>query len=484
MKRRDFSKNTLFGLGGAALLRCGQSQSISNSTYREPAKDLPVREFDVVVAGGGSAGIVAAIAAARQGAKTLLVEAKGYTGGTIVEGGTAIHSYYNVWLGFDGVEKRQVVQGIATEIIDRLVTMGGSTGYPVMEKGFDYDSVCTAIDTELYKLLSMTMLEEAGVHLALNTWLADAIVEGGRVRGVLVESHSGREAILAKSFVDCTAYGDLVVRAGARYTEPNDHKVCNAMGVGNVDIDQYYKFLKKHEAVSQFCRGPRSGKDDQVIRLSGYRINLPEAFEERRYEIGMSTTTTTVHDNYFMFIKCDYQLPEPPSNTDAVSRAEVLIRKNQLKALELFKEFVPGCEKAFIARTSPSLNTRRARCIECEYDISFEDVTNAVHFEDDVAVYGYHSLAPGVRIQNGGTYGIPYRALIPKKLDNVFVSGQLITSDIRAHYSTFSVANCQAQGQASGIAAALCAKKQIGSRDLNYGELRDALDKSGVYFET
>ena len=96
-------------------------------TFHEPSRRLPVREFDVVVAGGGTAGVVAALAAARQGARTVLVEAKGYPGGTVVEGGTALHSFYNLWKAFPGVERRQVVRGIPQEIIDRLIPVGGTT---------------------------------------------------------------------------------------------------------------------------------------------------------------------------------------------------------------------------------------------------------------------------------------------------------------------------------------------------------------------
>ncbi len=484
MNRRDFSKSALVGLGTMALPGSGFTKSSSSSKYIESAKEVPVRHADVVVAGGGSAGVIAAIAAARTGAKTMLIERKGYTGGTVVEGGTAIHSYYNIWKAFPGVEKRQVVQGIATEIIDELMKIGGTTGYPEMEEGSDYDSVCTAIDTELFKLVSMKMLAGAGVHLALNTWVADAIVDNGRLVGVLTESHAGREAVMARSFVDCTAYGDLAVRAGAKYTVPNDYAVCNSMGVANISIDEYYKFLKEHDAVSQYCEGQRSGKDGEIIRLSGKEVNLPFEFEKRRKEIGMSTTTTTVHDNYFMFIKCDYYMKELPTDPAAVSRVEVQIRQNQYDALQLFKDFIPGCEKAFIARTSPSLNTRRARFIECEYDITLDDIVNARHFNDDVGVYGYHSKAPRIQIKIGGTYGIPYRALIVKGLENLFVAGQMITSDQQAHFSTFSISCCQVQGQAAGTAAALCSQKNVGSRDLKYGLLRDTLEKDGVYFES
>jgi flavin-dependent dehydrogenase len=175
----------------------------------EPVKKLPVREFDVVVAGGGTAGVVAAIASARQGARTTLIEAKGYPGGTIVEGGTALHSFYNLWKAFPGVEKRQVVKGIPQEIIDRLMQIGGTSGHAEVSIGYDYDSVCTAIDTELYKLVAFEMLDEAGVTICVNTLLAGAIKDGSRIRGVIAESRSGREAFYARSFVDCTAYGDL-----------------------------------------------------------------------------------------------------------------------------------------------------------------------------------------------------------------------------------------------------------------------------------
>ena len=218
MNRREFSKTALMlGMGariGLAQDNPAKATAVSADRYQEQARTLPVRRCDVVVAGGGTAGVVAALAAARQGAKTVLIESKGYTGGTVVEGGTALHSFYNLWKAFPGVEKRQVVRGIPDEIIGRLVKVGGCTGYPEMEQGTNYDSVCTAIDTELYKLTTLEMLDEAGVSLALNTLLVGAIREGSRVTGVIAESRSGREAILADCFVDCTGYGDLAARAG------------------------------------------------------------------------------------------------------------------------------------------------------------------------------------------------------------------------------------------------------------------------------
>ncbi len=487
MKRREFSKQMLaLGIGAPAYLAAGTEAGAADQPgdyYEEPAKRLPVRKFDVVVAGGGTGGVVAAIAAARQGAKTALIEVKGYPGGTATEGGTALHSFYNLWKAFPGAKKRQVVRGIPPEIVDRLAKIGGTSGHAEMSMGYDYDSVCTAIDTELYKLVTFEMLVESGVFVCVNTLLAGAIMDGSRIRGVIAESRSGREAFYADSFVDCTAYGDLAAYAGADYTEPNDYAVCNSIGVANVSVEKYHEFLKSHDALTERAEGVRSGKDGQIVRLNGRSVKLPEGFGQGARNIGMSITTTTVHDNYFMFIKMNIKLPQSPTDRDTVAQAELELRKRQLKAVELFRQYVPGCEKAFIARTSPRLNIRRGRLIRCDYDVSHEDVIQGRHFDDDVFVYGFHDSAPRLQIKGGGTYGIPYRALRVAGIENLMAAGMMITSDHRAHMSTRNTVACMGQGQATGTAAALCAAKKCGTRELRYADLRKALEKGGVYFE-
>ena len=451
--------------------------------YEEPAKKLPVTECDVVVAGGGTAGVVAAIAAARQGARTTLIEAKGYPGGMPVEGGTALHSYYNLWKAFPGVEKRQVVNGIPQEIVDRLAERGGTTGHAEMNAGYDYDSVCTAIDTEIYKLVVFAMLEEAGVRVCVNTLLADAIRRDSGLEGVIAESRSGREAILAKAFVDSTGYGDLSAYAGAEFTEPNDYKVVNSIGVGGVSVEKYYEFIKSHNAIKDYSEGLRSGESGRIVRLDAVGDRLPREFIEAAREIGMSTVITTVHDDYFMFVKVNFKMPVSPTNRDEAAKAEIELRRRQAKAVELFRRHVPGCEKAFIARTSPSICIRRGRLITCDYDISRSDVLEGRHFDDDVMAYGFHDSAPRLQIKDGGTYGIPYRALRVAGLDNLLATGMMITSDHDAHMSTRNTVCCMGQGQAAGTAAALCADRGCGTRELPYGDLRAALEAAGVYLE-
>jgi hypothetical protein len=483
MKRRDFSKTMIaLGVGASTLSQKVHAESTASGTWEEPAKKLPVRHFDVVVAGGGTAGLFAAIAAGRQGANVMLIESKGYCGGIAVEGGTAIHSFYNLYTAFENCEKRQVVQGIPSEFIDKLTAMGGATGYPEMETGRGYDSVCTNVDTELYKVLAFRMLRDANVFVAVNTMLAGAIVEDSRLKGVITESRSGREAIMAKSFIDCTGYGDLCAHAGAEFTVPNDYASCNSFGLANASIDDYYEFLKSHDAVGQVCRGPRSGEDNKFVRMGAEQLDIPE-LQEKAKKIGMSMVTTTVHDNYLMYIKCNYKVPGSVINRDDMAQAEMEVRDRMAAATELYRQYVPGFEKAFMARTAPSMVIRRGRLISCDYDITHEDVIDGRHFDDDTFAYGFHDMAPHFQIKDGGTFGIPYRALCVKGVENLYAAGMMITSDHRAHMSTRNTVSCMGQGQATGTAAALCATKNLGTRDLKYADLRKALEKAKVYFE-
>ncbi len=451
--------------------------------YHEPSKKIPVREFDVIVAGGGTAGVVTAIAAARQGCSTALIEAKGYPGGIVVEGGTALHSFYNLWKAFPEAQKRQVVKGIPQEIVDNLARRGGTSGHAEMIEGYDYDSVCTAIDTEIYKLVVFEMLEKAGVSIFVNTLLTDTIMEDSLIKGIIVESRSGREAFLAKSFVDCTGYGDLSAYAGADYIELNDYHVANSIGIGNVSLEKYYEYMKEHNAVQEYARGMRSGRSNQIVRLDANGEKLPDKFIKKARRIGMSTVTTTVHDDYFMFIKLNYKMDVSPTDRDSVVKAELELRQRQEQAIKLFREYIPGCKKAFIARTSPSVCIRRGRTIKCDYDISISDILEGRHFEDDIMVYGFHDSAPRLQIKNGGTYGIPYRALCVSEIDNLLAAGMLITTDREAHMSTRNTVCCMGQGQAAGTASALCVQNKYKAKNLSYSLLQKTLLEDGVYLE-
>lgn len=449
-----------------------------------PETKVNARYYDVVVCGGGTAGVFAAIAAARNGAKTALIESKGYVGGIAAEGGCGLHSFYNLWKAFPGVEKRMVVRGIPEEMVQRLTQANGASGHNETVLRYEYDSDTLCVDVEIYKFVVLQMLREAGVHVMLNTMAVDTLVSGQRVEGVITESHQGCEAVMGKVFIDATGYGDLSARAGAPYTEPNDYTVANSMGIGGIDIDKYYSFLKDNGALTEYACDPRGGRSNQIIRVDGDWSKISDELERKVQELGMHTVTTTLHDNYFMFIKLNYMMPKTPTDRDALADAEYELRRRQQEALKLLRQTVPGAENAFIARTAPTITIRRARCIECEYDISNEEVVNGKHFNDEIYSYGFHDYAPRIQIKNGGTYGLPYRAIQVKDLENLFAVGMMITSDHNAHMSTRNTVSCMAMGQAAGTAAALCADSGITNvRDLPYGILHDALVMSNVWFD-
>jgi hypothetical protein len=337
---------------------------------------------------------------------------------------------------------------------------------------------------EIYKYIALKMLREAGVHVLLNTMAVDVSKEGNRITGIVTESHQGCEAIMGKIFIDATGYGDISARAGAKFTEPNDYPVVNSMGVGGIDIDKYYAFLRDNGVLFEYARGPRSGRTNQIIRVDGSWEKIDSQLGKAVKDLGMSGVTTTIHDNYFMFIKINFKMAVSPSNRDALADAEFELRHRQIAALELLRKTIPGAANAFAARTASTITIRRARCIECDYDISLEEIVNCTHYPDEVFSYGFHDSAPRIQIKGGKTYGLPYRTMLVKGLENLFAIGMMITSDHEAHMSTRNTVSCMAMGQASGTAAALCVKNgQEGIRDLPYAKLYDALKLGNVWFD-
>jgi len=449
-------------------------------TFVIPEMTVPVAEFDVAVAGGGTTGVFAAIASARTGARTVLIESKGYLGGTVVEGGTALHSFFNNWKTF-GKEKVQLVRGIPSELVERLIERGGCTGHCEMESRYEYDAVCTAIDTEIYKIVAHEMVAEAGVTIYLNTFVSGVIAEKGTATELLISNHAGMSAVRAKSFVDCTAYGDVCAGAGAAFTEPNDHAIANPIGVGGVNMDAYAKYFEAQGVRSDYSCGLRDGEPGRIIRIDAGSGNLPGEMVAEMRAIGLSLTVTTMHSDYFMFLKLNYNLPESPTSRDAMTAAELELRHRQERAIALLRKFIPGCERAYIARSSPNACIRRARCITCDYDVTHEDTVEGRHFDDEVFRYGFHDSAPRYNIAEGGSYGFPYRAMLPVGVKNVYATGMMITTDWRAHMSTRNTVSCMAMGQAAGTAAALCAADSVTSRGLDFAELRAKLMADGVY---
>ena len=474
-------------------------------TYTEPARVLPAKCFDVAVAGGGTAGVVAALAAARNGAKTVLIEAKGYLGGTMLEGGTTLHSFFTLGKLF-GRESKQVVRGIAQEIIDRLVAAGGSTGHLKDEVNCDYDEHCTLIDVEKYKLVAAEMLEEAGVVIYFNTLLAGADVTGGHINGVIVQSRvEGRLYFKAGAFIDATGWGDLSACAGAQYVEPEEYSVANSVGIAGIDVECYTQYLRDNGVLSGVTYGPRDGRDGQIVRAGApfQRVlstlmtqhgraafpsageedpnRIPIEFQRKMAALAMTLGFTTMHDNYFMYLKLNQVMRRGLTSQAEMTKAEIGLRRKQREALELLREYIPGCENAFIARSSPTLCTRRGRSVLCDYDITNKDILAGRHFEDDIAYFGFHDCAPKMHVGGDGTYGIPLRAILVRDLDNLFAVGMMISTDYYAYMSTRNTVSCMAQGQAAGTLAAMAATGGVAPRQVPFAALRQRLLADGVY---
>ena len=454
-------------------------------TVLEEKRELPVRvECDVLVVGGGTAGVVAALAAARNGANTVLVERYGHLGGTMINGAGPWHSYFNTYKAFPGVRKIQLVRGIAQELVDRLVAAGGSPGHLEMDKGYTYDSMATLVDREVFKDVAFDMIKESGVTVLLHALMADTIMEGNSIRGIIIESKSGREAIMAGVVIDASGDGDVACRAGVPCvnTYP-DAAVGMPFGMSNVNIRKAVDFFIEKDMLTQMVYADKGSDQDHFVRI-GFDLRKIDVFKVYMEKAGLwGPLTVALHENDFNFINCTNIKPLDAVDVQELTRAEITLRKQVMTMAAMLKEHIPGFEKGYVSWTPRQVGVRRTRIVACAYDLSVEDIINGACFDDEVVLYGFHDCAPRIMIKNGGAYGIPYRALIPQEIDNLLVAGRMITSSWEAHMSTRNTVSCMAQGEAAGTAAALSIRQGTVPRSLDVGMLRDTLKKNGVYLE-
>ncbi len=253
------------------------------------------------------------------------------------------------------------------------------------------------------------------------------------------------------------------------------------MGVGGVDVDRFLAWLQSMDAVEDYAETTRADGRRQVVRVTARTAALPADLRERLDAIGMNLVTTTIHPDHFMFIKINYKMAVSPVNRDAQAAAEAVLRTRQRQGIALLRREIPGCEQAYIVRTSSQLCIRRGRCIVCDYDLTNDEIVQGTHFADDILWYGFHDCAPRIQIRDGASYGIPFRAMRPQGLDNLLAIGMMITSDFHAHMSTRNTVSCMGQGQAAGTAAALCARNRWDMRSLPMQTLQATLRQDGVY---
>nr|MDO8114642.1 FAD-dependent oxidoreductase [Candidatus Sigynarchaeota archaeon] len=404
--------------------------------YREPAREIDITgEYDVVVVGGGVAGSVAAIASARNKAKTLLIEQFGFLGGT------ATASLMNNINGFrnqvepDGT---QTVKGIAEEIILRLKEIGGLGKSPYKQKDYPTTkgnlSYSYCIDPEKFKYTVLDMAVESDVDVLFHSYFSMPILEKDKIKGIIVENKSGRTAIAAKIVIDATGDGDVAARAGAPFWEAKheDKKLVDGL---------MYKISGIKDAPFANCRYG----DSSVVWGPAMVWGHNDAWEISHSEIA---TRLEVYNHF----------------------KHVLDANPGLKA-----------SGAYVAETPVMLGIRQTRFIESEYKLTADDAITGRRFEDVVAIssapiinyYGYR------RFLTHEGYDIPYRSLVPRKIDNVVITGRCISSEQQPFESHRSMAPMMAIGQASGTAAALCAKGGVVPRKLDVKLLQKTLKDQG-----
>ena len=441
--------------------------------------------YDVVVVGGGMAGIGAAVAAARSGAKTMLVEQNGWLGGMGITGATGLHSYFNIFGAWPGAERTRVVGGIAQELVERVTNRGGAVGHVPMERGVDFISMITAVEPETFKVCAAEMCQQAGVRLLLHSTLDEVRAAGGLVEGIIVWNKHGRSMVRASQFVDCTGDGDLAGYAGADFEgpEPGD-KGAYAAGftfrMVNVDLAALEADLESRGMITQMAHAVKpGGHTPELVRLGidlrvlrdGGDENLPGYF-----------LSTSMRPREITFCNCINYGPNNGLDVDALSQAETTLRGKMLEVVEAFRRHFPACAQTYAAGAAPSVGQRRARAIRCHYELSETDCTSGQQFDDQVGLFSFIDR-PGYLVKDAGAYGIPYRALVPVGLHNVLIAGRMMSVDWIAHSSTRNTVACLVGGQAAGTTAAQAARRKVTTLEVDVEELRQNLHKAGVILQ-
>jgi hypothetical protein len=431
------------------------------------------------------AGIAAAVAAARQGAKTALVEKAGWLGGMGITGATALHNFYNIYGAHPGAERMRVVGGIGQELVDRVQQLGGGMGHVPLERGGEFVSMATIVEPETFKLAAFQLCLEAGVSLLLHTVVDEVRAADGHVEGAVVWNKAGRSLMRAAQYVDCTGDGDLAAYAGAdcEHFGPDDPGAYHAgftFRLCNIDLQALEADLERHGLVWHVAHAVKPGmQQPDLVRIG---INTEKMGEVYGEPAPWYFFATSVRPREFTYVNCINHGPNDGLDPDALTKAEVELRGKMLGIADLFRRNVAGCKECYVAGPAPSAGQRRARAVRCDYDVTQDDCTEGRNFADKVGCFSFIDNNRYL-VRDAGAYDIPYRALLPKQLDNVLAAGRMMSVELVAHNSTRNTACCLVCGQAAGTAAALASRQRRAPRELEIGELQASLRKDGALLE-
>jgi hypothetical protein len=440
---------------------------------------------DVVVVGGGMAGIAAAIAAARSGAETVLIERAGWLGGIGITGATGLHTFYNVYQIQPRADRMRLVRGIPQDLVDRVGALGGGVGHVEMERGGDFVSMLTPVEPETFKLAAAQLCREAGVKLMLHTTLVDVRASGGEVKSLKVWSKAGFGTVRGRVFVDCSGDADMAAAAGAECItyKPGDEGAYSAgftFRLCNVDLAALVRHLDKEGLLYQHARAIKPGMTEpDTVRIGLNTGRLRERGVEGAPGYFLSTS---VRPRELTYCNCLNFGPLDPLSPDDLTEAEVSVRTRIFEVAQFFRRNFPGCEGCYPAGTAPAVGPRRSRAVRCDYELTQADVAGAARFEDEVGLFGFIDNGR-FDVKDAGAYGIPYRALLPRGMDNLLIAGKMMTVELVAHNSTRNTVCCMVCGQAAGTAAAMAAAGRCATRQVDAGQLRQRLREAGAVLE-
>jgi len=448
-------------------------------------KAIVAGDTDVLVVGAGPAGLGAAIAASRCGAKVILTEQYGFVGGN------ATAALVIPWMSYftqipvsekpgaatlfptDHGHGDPVVGGIAQEFVLRLVARGGA-----VEPCFDTGYV-TTFDPEIFKIVALDMLEEHNVSLLFHAFASDALCDGS-VKGVVFETKSGPVVVNAKIVIDCTGDGDIAARAGApfevgRIEDGKVQPMTLMFRMGEFERQAFAAYAIAHPSQWSGVHGlwDLVKKAHQAGELDLGRENILFFGTPRKKEIAVNSTRiievlgTDVWD---------------------LTKAEIVGRHQMRQIVTFLKRYVPGFEKSYILQSGTTVGVRESRRIMGLYKLTTHDVLEARKFEDVIARCAYpidihNPLGKGTIMKNlppGESYDIPLRCLIPQKIESLLIAGRCISGTHQAHSSFRCMPTAMATGQAAGTCAAIAAQTQLAPRHVNFEDVQDELLKQGA----
>lgn len=449
-------------------------------------------DYQVVIAGGGPAGIIAAIAAARNGVRTLLIERLGFLGGEPV-GGLILHGFHNQ-------RGDRVIDGIPYELVERLRSQDSAVRRVAIE---DHRTLAAAIsvDLEAMKFVAMEMVVEAGADILFHTSITDTLTEGPTVRGVMVHNKSGFEAILADVVVDASGDGDVAFKAGAQFEKGRAkdglmQPMTLLFTVGGVDLERVVAIMRQgHGRSVEAIAGENPGQ------INWFAATLEpwaeEAAREGLFPHVADKKTLRFWGNSFRRGEANLNATfvNALDGTDArdVTKAEIETRRQATHLVQFLKAHVPGFEEAYIVRTAAHIGIRETRRIIGDYYITYADFLAEARFPDVIARAGFfadiHNPEPkggllvpdeGDMSASRGDFDIPFRAMLPLGIENIVVAGRCISASAEAFASARVTGTVMGMGQAAGTAAALAVRQQTTVRSLDVGGLQAVLRDQGA----